>query len=305
MYSMNSYNLSPNQVGMSKPRKTGFTLIELLVVIAIIAILAAILFPVFQKVRENARRTACISNMKQIGIASIQYTQDYDEKYIAGCGPFGKGAGWAGQLYPFIKSAAVFRCPDESSSLPGTPSSYGLNSQFSPYNVAGTGPNGISLAKISSPAKSVLFFEVTNSGYYDVTAPIGAPGTYSSDEEPANQGGSAAGYGLGNNFDLTGFNTAYRNSGYSGRDNNGGEVKYATGFLRNSVNNANGNFVDATGRHNGGAVYLMADGHAKFLRPNSVSGGYENFTLADCGKVNIASAVDCSDSTIVATFNIL
>jgi len=304
---MKSYYLLRNQAGTSQCRKQGFTLIELLVVIAIIAILAAILFPVFQKVRENARRTACISNMKQIGIASIQYTQDYDEKYIAGCGFNGKGAGWAGQMYPFIKSAAVFRCPDESSSLPGTPASYGLNSQFSPFNGAGTGPNGISLAKVNSPAKTVLFFEVSNSGYYDLTIPIGAvaPGSIASDEEPAYQGGSAAGYGLGNNYDLTGFNTAYRNSGYTGRDNNGGEVKYATGFLRNSVNNANGNFVDATGRHNGGAVYLMADGHAKFLRPNSVSGGYENFTLADCGKVGIASAVDCSDSTIVATFNIL
>jgi len=59
-----------------KPQKRGFTLIELLVVIAIIAILAAILFPVFQKVRENARKTACLSNEKQIGLAMIQYSQD-------------------------------------------------------------------------------------------------------------------------------------------------------------------------------------------------------------------------------------
>ena len=311
---MNPYGfLATKRDGAQTRRKqSGFTLIELLVVIAIIAILAAILFPVFQKVRENARRTACLSNMKQIGLAALQYTQDYDEKYVAGCGPNGKGAGWAGQLYTYVKSTAVFKCPDESSSLPGLPTSYGLNSQFSPFNGAGTGPNGISLARVNSPAKTVLLFEVTNSGYYDVSAPIGGTGAggMSPDEEPGNAGGSPAGYGLGNRFDLTGFNTQYRNDGYTGsRDNNGNEVKYATGYLRNSVSNANGNFTGPEGRHGGGAVYLLADGHAKYLRPNSVSGGYENFMPGDCGSNGTgnltASSVDCSDNTIVATFNIL
>ncbi|MGI4791014.1 MAG: DUF1559 domain-containing protein [Janthinobacterium lividum] len=292
-----------------KPKRVGFTLIELLVVIAIIAILAAILFPVFQKVRENARRTSCLSNMKQIGLAAIQYNQDYDEKYVAGCGPQGKGAGWAGQLYTYVKSTNVFKCPDDSTSLPGAFSSYGLNSQFSPYNGASTGSNGISLAKVNSPAKTVLLFEVTNSGYYDVSAAIGTAGTggTSADEEPANNGGSAAGYGVGNQYDPIGFNTAFRNSSYSGASNNGSEVKYATGYLRNSVNNANGNFAAPTGRHTDGANYLMADGHAKFFRPSAVSGGYENGTDGDCGSATstTAATTSCSDSTIAATFNIL
>ena len=80
----------------------GFTLIELLVVI--IAILAAILFPVFQKVRENARRTACLSNMKQIGLSVLQYNQDNDEKGPNGTDPYGRCSGWAWQVYTYTKS---------------------------------------------------------------------------------------------------------------------------------------------------------------------------------------------------------
>src|ERR1700749_4186309 len=92
----------------------GFTLIELLVVIAIIAILAAILFPVFAKVREKARQTSCLSNEKQLGLGFMQYFQYYDEKYP--CGKFNGGhfgSGWGGQIYTYVKSVGVFKCPDD------------------------------------------------------------------------------------------------------------------------------------------------------------------------------------------------
>ena len=100
-----------------------FTLIELLVVIAIISILAAILFPVFQNVRENARRTACISNGRQIGLAVVQYTQDYDEAMpifqayntaASGGAPGQPGhKGVEDELNPYTKSSALFKCPDD------------------------------------------------------------------------------------------------------------------------------------------------------------------------------------------------
>jgi prepilin-type N-terminal cleavage/methylation domain-containing protein/prepilin-type processing-associated H-X9-DG protein len=97
-------------------KRKGFTLIELLVVIAIIAILAAILFPVFAQAREKARQITCASNEKQIGLAIIQYVQDYDETY-----PQGSDAtadlGWAQQVQPYINSIAAFRCPDDSGGL--------------------------------------------------------------------------------------------------------------------------------------------------------------------------------------------
>jgi prepilin-type N-terminal cleavage/methylation domain-containing protein/prepilin-type processing-associated H-X9-DG protein len=104
--------------------RRGFTLIELLVVIAIIGILAAILFPVFARARENARRSSCQSNLKQIGLGIMQYVQDYDEYYplafhrVAGnTNNFqvqNNETGWAWDVQPYIKSSQVFHCPSSS-----------------------------------------------------------------------------------------------------------------------------------------------------------------------------------------------
>lgn len=93
--------------------KFGFTLIELLVVIAIIALLAAILFPVFARARENARRSSCQSNLKQIGTAAMMYTQDYDERLVPQRTTGADGKNWSGLLDPYIKNVQIFVCPSQ------------------------------------------------------------------------------------------------------------------------------------------------------------------------------------------------
>jgi prepilin-type N-terminal cleavage/methylation domain-containing protein/prepilin-type processing-associated H-X9-DG protein len=99
-------------------KNEGFTLIEVLIVIAIISILAAILFPVFARARENARRASCQSNLKQIALGVIQYTQDYDERLPSiemGAGTNGGTTSdwilWSDAISPYLKSAQIFHCP--------------------------------------------------------------------------------------------------------------------------------------------------------------------------------------------------
>ena len=126
--------LTQNQKKSRKSIGQGFTLIELLVVIAIIAILAAILFPAFARARENARRASCQSNTKQILLGMMQYTQDYDERYMPMYTQDTITTYWPYLLMPYIKSNQLFDCPSFDSRYNGVPDyaypSYGLNSDL-------------------------------------------------------------------------------------------------------------------------------------------------------------------------------
>jgi prepilin-type N-terminal cleavage/methylation domain-containing protein len=122
-------------ISLSK-RQNAFTLIELLVVIAIIAILAAILFPVFARARENARRSSCQSNLKQIGLGVFQYIQDYDEKFLmAVTGNTTQfPIGWADSIQPYLKSTQIYQCPSEPTGPNSDPTSQGYTDYW--YNAA-------------------------------------------------------------------------------------------------------------------------------------------------------------------------
>ncbi len=99
--------------------RRGFTLIELLVVIAIIAILAAILFPVFARAREKARQASCESNLKQLGLAHLAYAQDYDEMFIFNCRVGVSNSYWYYGLEPYLKNTQIRVCPSTRSTTLG------------------------------------------------------------------------------------------------------------------------------------------------------------------------------------------
>ena len=172
--------------------RRGFTLIELLVVIAIIAILAAILFPVFAQAREKARQTSCLSNMKQIGTACLMYAQDYDERvprnwygslgFEATTAPGDKPDRykWMDALQPYVKNTQIFTCAS-ASNLPYVPrtalksgettrkyGSYAYNRAYGGFDLnADPTPAGKSLASFDLPAETVWFAETVGGGPYD------------------------------------------------------------------------------------------------------------------------------------------
>jgi prepilin-type N-terminal cleavage/methylation domain-containing protein/prepilin-type processing-associated H-X9-DG protein len=168
--------------------RKGFTLIELLVVIAIIAILAAILFPVFAQARERARAITCVSNLKEIGLASNMYLQDYDETFVCGWGGPSLDAQhcmWRYALQPYIQrygsltanpydttgfgSQGIFVCPDQPAGQANYgPTGYGMNSYAltTGFHVDSASGNqmfpGVSLASVNRPGSLISFADASN-----------------------------------------------------------------------------------------------------------------------------------------------
>ncbi len=235
-------------------KKSAFTLIELLVVIAIIAILAAILFPVFARARENARRASCMSNLKQIALGVEQYKNDYDNRY-PGFGQPGN-QGWAQNVQPYLKSLQLFQCPSEptgapdySQPLPALLADTRLVDYFYNASLTNYSPEqqnyGRSEAELEKPTVTILAGDGTtyNAGnilpYYD--------------------SGSANGFACDQNM------AAMENDPPSYP---GGNCGYPA-FRR----------IPGT-RHLGGANYAFCDGHVKFVRPGNVWGNATSFTVS-------------------------
>lgn len=258
---------------MNNTNKRGFTLIELLVVIAIIAILAAILFPVFAKVREKARQTSCLSNEKQLGLAFAQYYEDYDEKWPAAVSTNSAtpadnvgGNGWVSTLYAYVKSTGLLKCPDDSTSVTViggvsyVPVSYAFNSNMA----------NASDAALQAPSSTVNIFEVQGP-IANVTATFANSGV--GDGQSAYSATPSVG------------NSSYADDGLDLAGTTG--VTYATGYFLGRTGIPVGSFTAGNALHTGGANYLLADGHAKWFRGSAVSAGqngspnsYQNATQA-------------------------
>lgn len=165
----------------TQPGKQGFTLIELLVVIAIIAILAAIMFPVFNKARDSARRTQCLSNMKQMGIAFRMYMDDHADTFPLDTHSDRRNS-WIDTLQPYVQSRLLYRCPSDTSNNWDAPNpnrrrqaSYGTNfymTPLGPFEDSSEGSHGFTkMSLFANPSGTIYIAEVARNSFTDHVHP--------------------------------------------------------------------------------------------------------------------------------------
>ncbi len=253
-------------------KKQGFTLIELLVVIAIIAILAAILFPVFAQAREKARQISCVSNMKQIGLGIMQYQQDYDETFPMLHYNDGKGneVRWFDAVGPYIKNGQIYAYDGRYSGAGGIwscpsatqqPGLYGANYDLFrdgiPY---GGSPKAITLASIDTPSDTI---QIAEKGLNDGNSSWLQFQTWEGNWT-ANGGGTAAnGYAYSDHVDILPTH----------------DCDYAASSSGSLYNNWNGCSMMPRYRHSGTSNFLFSDGHVKSMARGQVN-WYKNIYVA-------------------------
>lgn len=233
--------------------RRAFTLIELLVVIAIIAILAAILFPVFAQAREKARQTSCLSNTKQLGLGIMQYVQDYDEVFPLALRT-NWATSWAVTTQPYVKSYDVYRCPDDSDSSVqaawmGVGISYAANMNWPGNATISWGPFGSASSWVVYPSRSQGEVALPSS-----TILLGE--RHDDDCLKANGVGNATNY-------TTGFVTGTYLDGICPAN-----IPNGTRAAAPYPNGPNG---AVSAKHNGMANFIFCDGHSKAMKPASTN----------------------------------
>ena len=285
---------------------------DILGVLAVVAVTAAIAAPMLGSAYGQNGLTpaqqqsqACASNLKQLGLAMAMYTQYYDEHLPSGANWYGSGSGWAQQVFPYVKSVAVFHCPSDTNKSDVI--SYGYNSNL--VRLTGyvpSAPIGQGLAASSAPAATVLMFEVANNGSQGMS-----PGYLVTDgSSPFNEdartdihptgkrlapfdGWSPGGRGLGSYVgELSGMG--------DDRDTASAPLMYATGPMLNCE--ANQGLVTATGRHQGRSNFAFLDDHVKSELPTEVSAGRNNPIPGSVGGDGKAAN---ASSAQTATFSLL
>lgn len=249
-----------------------------------VPIVSAILFPVFAQAREKARETECISNMKQIGLGLAQYSEDWDEKFPSGTNGTQDVAGWPAQVYPYIKSVGVMKCPDDATAPSGgnVPISYGMNSNAQAQD----------MAAFPRPNLTVLAFEVSGV--------VGNP-TSLQDTGGASGNGSDLAPGAPSSTEQAGALVA----------GDGSSPRYETGVMNGVPNPPANGAYDMTdsggGLHMGGADYLFADFHAKWCLPSSIYAGANNpdtGTGICTGDAGAAANTGCTANGFAGTFSV-